>query len=101
MWESIGETRIDFKENTWERNRLITNNVDDLKSVHPSDGIINNAVFDTIEEEYYQSQYTIPRTKNTILSIAHKQGNMISTILIKTFTMLKITHRPILKEKQR
>ena len=53
-----GKTRIDFKEKTWERNRLITNNVDDLKSVHPSTGIINNAVFDTIEEEYYQSQYT-------------------------------------------
>jgi hypothetical protein len=47
-----GETRIDFNEKTWE------NNVDDLKSAHPSNGIINNAVFDTIEEEYHKSQYT-------------------------------------------
>jgi hypothetical protein len=52
-----GRTRIDLKKRMQEINRLNTNNVDALNS----DGNINNAVFDTIEEEYYHNQYTQQR----------------------------------------
>ena len=37
-----GETRIDFKKRIWEKNRLTTNNVDNWKSVRPSDVILDS-----------------------------------------------------------
>ena len=77
-----GETRIDFKKRMQEINKLNINNVDNMNS----DGNINNTMFATIEEEYHHNS-----TLGISLSFQHKQENMILTILIKTFAMLKVT----------
>ena len=58
-WVDVGDygnKRIEFEETKWERN----NNVDNLKS----DGIFNNAVIATIEEEYHHNQYINKKTEN-------------------------------------